>query len=205
MTKTERIEKIVEKLKSRKSKNVIYTIFISLVVLAFANRFYAYEQEQNMAVFNIVRNNIENGIPVEVMEMKEIDGVLYEPLNVKNNHAFVSGSRIKLFKAGQKMGECKIASVSNNIDLDSGMYVIRTKGCKDGLQYVELKEKGFYVPVSAIVGNTVFVADENTAHVREVVIEKRDLQNALIKSGLKAGDLVILSDIRDNQKIKIEK
>jgi hypothetical protein len=85
------------------------------------------------------------------------------------------------------------------------MHVIRTKNCENGLQNVELKANGFYVPVSAIVGNTVFVADGEIAHAREIVISGRDSQNALIKSGLNDGDIVILSDVRDNQKIKIEK
>lgn len=205
MTKTERIENIVKKLKTRKSKNVIYTIVIALVVFAFAHRFYIYGVEQNTKVFNIARNNIENGLPVDVLEMHKTDGVLYEPLNIKNNRAFVDGKRVKLFKAGQKIGNCKIVSVSQNIDLDYGMHVIKTKNCENGLQNVELKANGFYVPVSAIVGNTVFVADGEIAHAREIVISGRDSQNALIKSGLNDGDIVILSDVRDNQKIKIEK
>lgn len=200
-----KIETVVKKLKTRKSKNVIYTIVIALVVGAFAYRFYMYSVEQNTKVFNITRNNIENGLPVDVLEMHKTDGVLYEPLNIKDNRAFVDGKRVKLFKAGQKIGNCKIASVSQNIDLDFGMYVIRTKNCEDGLQNVELKANGFYVPVSAIEGNTVFVTDGETAHVREIVIGGRDSQNALIKSGLNDGDIVILSDVHDNQKIKIEK
>ena len=205
MTKTERIENIVKKLKTRKSKNVIYTIIIALLVGAFAHRFYIYGVEQNTKVFNIARNNIENGLPVDVLEMHKTDGVLYEPLNIKNNRAFVDGKRVKLFKSGQKIGNCKIVSVSQNIDLDYGMYVIRTKNCENGLQNVELKANGFYVPVSAIVGNTVFVADGGIARAREIVISGRDSQNALVKSGLNDGDIVILSDVRDNQKIKIEK
>lgn len=205
LTKTERIENIVKKLKTRKSKNVIYTIIISLIVAVFVYRFWSVSNENNFEVFNIVRNNAQNGVPVRVMEMQKTDGILYEPLTIKNNRAFVSGVRLSAFKAGQKVGNCKIVSVSHNIDLDTGMHVIRTSGCADGLQYAENVKNGFYVPVSALNGNAVFVVENGIAQSREVVIENRDLENALIKSGINAGDVVILSSVQNGEKIKIEK
>lgn len=205
MTKTERIENIVKKLKTRKSKAILYTIFISLVVACFGYRFYVVEREGSAEVFNIARNNIEHGLPVETLKMEKVNGVLYEPLNIKNNRAYVSGARINLFKAGQKVGDCKIASVSTNIDLDSGMHIVRTSHCQNGLQYVEIKGNGFYVPVSAIKGNNVYVVNGDVANVREIVIGGRDSQNAFIKNGLNEGDVIILSDVKDNQKIKVIK
>ena len=123
---------------------------------------------------------------------------------VKNNRGFVSGARLPYFKSGQKVGDCRIASVSHNIDLDTGMHVIKTSGCKDGLQYVENKKNGFYVPVSALRGSTVFVVNDGVAQSREIVIENRDSENALIKSGITDGDIVILSSVQDGEKIKIE-
>lgn len=205
LTKTERIENFVKKLHTRKSKNIIYTIIITLIVAVFAYRFYAVSRENNFEVFNIIRNNAQNGVPVHVVEMQKTDGVLYEPLTIKNNRAFVSGVRLPAFKAGQKIGNCKIVSVSHNIDLDTGMHVIRTSGCADGLQYAENKKNGFYVPVSAVRGNFVFVAENGIAKSREIVIEDRDLENVLIKSGINAGDIVILSSVQNGEKIKIEK
>ena len=205
LTKTERIENVVEKLETRKSKVIIGLILAILVLFAFSYRFYVIEQENHFEVFNIIRHNASNGVPVRVLEMQKTDGVLFEPLTIKNNRGFVSGVRIGLFKIGQKIGNCKITSVSKNIDLDTGMYVIKTNGCEDGLQYVENRKSGFYVPVSALHGNTVFVVSEGVAQSREVVIENRDMQNALIKSGINEGDIVILSNVQDGEKIKIEK
>ena len=43
----------------------------------------------------------------------------------------------------------------------------------------------------------------NVAKIREIVIENQDAQNALIKSGLNAGDIVILSNVQQDEKIKI--
>lgn len=204
MTKTERIEEIVKKLKTRKSKTVIYTILFVLVAFAFVYRFYAVRVENNFEVFNIIRNNDKNGVPSYVLNMQKTDGVLYEPITIKNNRGFVSGVRLPLFKQGQKIGDCKIVSVSQNIDLDSGMHVIKTSKCQDGLQYAEIHKNGFYVPVSALHGNAVYVLENDVAVLREIVIENRDTQNALVKSGLNDGDIVILSNIHNGEKVKIE-
>ncbi len=203
MTKTERIENFIKKLKTRKSKNIIYTLVITVVVAVFGFRFYAVEQENNFDVFNIVRQNMENGFPVDVLVMQKTDGILLEPLTIKNNYAYVSGARVHDFKPGQTVGDCKIISVSHKIDLDTGMHVIRTSKCMDGLQYAESKKNGFYVPVSAIHGNNVYVVENGIAKIREIVIENQDAQNALIKSGLSAGDIVILSNVQQDEKIKI--
>ena len=170
LTKTERIENIVKKLKTRKSKNIIYMIVIVSVISLFAGRFYAVSQENKFEVFNIIRHNAKNGVPVYVLNMEKTDGVLYEPLTINNNHAYVSGARLGYFKVGQKIGNCKVASVSHNIDLDTGMHVIRTAGCKNGLQYAENKKNGFYVTVSALRGSSVYVVEDDVAQLREVII-----------------------------------
>ena len=201
MTKTERIEQIVKKLKTRKSK-IIYTICVSVAVFAFAYRFYSIAQENNFDVFNIIRNNANNGKPVEVLHMKKQNGVLLEPLTVKNNRAFVSGARINVFRVGQKSGPCKIISVSKNIDLDTGMHVIQTSNCENGLQYIEKEKVGFYVPISAVSGNHVYIVNNGIAQIRDIVIADRDASNALIKSGLNDGDVVILSNVKNNEKVQ---
>ena len=205
ITKTERIERIVKKLKTRKSKNVIYTIVVALVVFAFSYRFYMVSAENNFDVFNIIRNNEKNGVPVYVLEMKKTDGILYEPITIKNNRGFISGARLNLFRSGQKIGNCKIVSVSRNIDLDTGMHIVKTSGCANGLQYAENKKNGFYVPVSALHGNAVYVVEDNVAKLHEIVIENRDIENVLVKSGINDGDIVILSNIHDGEKVTIEK
>ena len=60
------------------------------------------------------------------------------------------------------------------------------------------------MPVSAVRGNTVLVAENGVAKSREIEIENRDLENVLIKSGINSGDVVILSSVKDGEKIKIE-
>ena len=148
---------------------------------------------------------MKNGTPVEILKMNENDGFLYEPITIKNNRAYVSGARVDLFKPGQTLGDCKIIHVSRNIDLDSGIHVIKTSKCEDGLKYVQNVKKGFFIPVSAVHGNSVYVAESGVAHLRDVEIIGRDMQNVLIKKGINEDDLVILSDVNDGQKIRIIK
>ena len=203
MITTEKFEQTLKNLNTPKNKKIIYRTLVVLAVLIVGYRFYSVERENSFKVFNIIRNNMENGTPVEILKMEKTNGVLLEPLTIKNNRAYVSGSRISVFKPGQKIGNCKIVSVSHNIDLDTGMHVIKTSGCQNGLQYVEKEKNGFYVPVSAIHGNAVYVENNGVAQIRETVIEDRDAQNALIKSGIQDGDVVILSNVTENEKIKI--
>lgn len=201
----EKIEKIIDKMKTRKAKNITYLVCFTLFFVTFAYRFYVVETERNANVFNIIRNNASNGTPVNVIEVSGQDGILHEPVNIKNNRAYVAGNRVGMFKVGQNVGDCKISYVSNNIDLDTGMYVIKTSKCTDGLRFIENKKHGFYVPVSAISGNYVYVVNGDVARKQEVVISGRDLQNAVIQSGLNNGDMVILSNVKDNQKIRVVK
>jgi multidrug efflux pump subunit AcrA (membrane-fusion protein) len=53
-------------------------------------------------------------------------------------------------------------------------------------------------------GDNLFVVNNGTAEVRTVVVERRDAQNVLIKSGLNDGDVVILSNVQNGQKVKVE-
>ena len=205
MNFNEKSESVIKKLKTRKSKNIIYLMLFIVLFSCFGYRFYRVANENNFDVFNIVRNDLKNGTPVEVLTMMKSDGVLFEPITIKNNRGFVSGARKEMFKSGQNLGDCKIVYVSHDIDLDWGMYVIKTSGCKDGLKYAENKKNGFYIPVSAIHGDIIYVVDGDRARARKIEIEKRDLQNALVKSGVNDGDIVVLSNVTDNQKIKIIK
>lgn len=197
------IDNITEKLYTPKSKKIIYVVAAIIIAFLFIHRFYVFSQEQNFNVFNIARNNLENGTPVRILYMEKNKGILYEPLTIKNNTAFVSGARVNIFRSGQKSGKCKIVSVSKNIDLDTGMHIIKTADCENGLQYIEKEQVGFYVPVSAITGNVVYVVNNGVAEERQIEILDQDAQNALIKSGIQDGDIVILSHVKNNEKIKV--
>ena len=189
---------------SHRRNHILMRIGLVLFAALVIYRFVAFGLEQHKSVFNLTRDAGANDTPVSVIQMQQTDGVIYEPLFVNNNRGLVSGMRVALFRAGQKIGDCKIVSVSRNIDLDTGMHVVRTSGCQDGLVYAENKKNGFYIPVSALRGDAVFVVNSGVAELREIVIENRDMEKALIKSGITQGDIVILSNIQNGEKVKIE-
>ena len=159
--------------------------------------------QHNQTVFNISRDVAANGTPVVTMTAQNSSGVLHEPITVEKNKAYVTGSRVGLFRAGQKVGGGKIASVSQNINLDTGMYVIKTTGVADGLQYVEYNRNGYFIPISAVVDSNVFVYENGVATLRKVIVAHSDADTALITQGLHDGDIVILSKVSAGEKVRL--
>lgn len=185
-------------------KKASYVICATALVGWVVFRFAAIGSENSRYVFNAVRVAQEQGLPVEVLEVKKQSEILKEPIGIKNNKAFIASARIGKFKVGQKIGDGKIVSVSQNLDLDTGMHVVRTKNVSDGLHYAEVVKNGFLVPVHAVSDNTVFVIEDGVARTREVVVVDKDYDNALIISGLQDGDRLILSKVNSGDKVRVK-
>lgn len=201
----ERIIRFFKIQDAQKIKKWIYIVSVTGVVFWFLFRITMLIIQHNQGVFNMSRDMAENGSPVTVVTVNNASGVLHEPITVENNRAYVTGSRVGLFRAGQKVGDGKIVSVSQNINLDTGMYVIKTSGVADGLQYVEYTRNGYFVPVYTVVGNDVFVYENGFAKLRHVIVAHSDADVALITQGLHDGDMVILSKVSDGEKVRINK
>lgn len=198
------MEKIREKIKTKKIKNITYGVCVAALVVWVVFRFTAIGSEHAMAVFNASRHAADVGAPVYVVEMKREVGILREPIEVKNNKALVSSTRVAKLQAGQSIGGGKIISVSNDIDLNSGMHVVRTRGVSDGLQYAQFETEGYFVPLYAISNNHVMVAENGIATPKKISIIRQDAENALI-DGLNDGDVVILSKIDSGAKVQIKR
>jgi len=194
---------IIEKILNIKltKKNIILGVIIFVSLLSLF-RIISFGIEKARSVFNISRNNIEFGIPVNVYAIKEEVNYLKEPLFIKNNKTFISIKRIYKFKVGQKIGNGEIIFVSRNINLDTGMCIIKTKNVEDGINYVEMERKGFFIPIYALYKNKVFLLKNGRAIETKVDIIDKDSSSALVK-GLDDGDIVILSKVENNQKVKI--
>ncbi len=192
-----------EKFKNKRTRHIAYAVLIATMVGWVTYRFVAIYRENNLFVYNAVRNAIEQGLPVETITVTEKNDVLREPIMIKNNRGYIASSRVGRIAAGQKIGDGRITSVSNSIDLDTGMHVVRTSGVADGLQYALHNAHGFFVPVYAVKNGTVMVARDNIARSVSVNVARADADNALITSGLADGDVVILSDVNDGARIKI--
>lgn len=198
------MEKIQKTMKTKRFKHIVFCALVLLLIGWAVFRFAAVASENARYVFNAARVAADTGAPIEVIEMSRKSGVLYEPLSVQNNRAYVSGARAANLRAGQRVGNGKIVSVSSGLDLDTGMYVVRTSGVADGLQYAEYSANGYFVPLYAIADNSVLVVSDGVATPRAIKIARQDAENAYIASGLDDGDIVILSTVNAGDKVQIK-
>jgi hypothetical protein len=198
------MNKIQETMKTQKFKHFLYVALAVLLIGWVAFRFASVAAENSRYVFNASRVAADRGTPIEVIEMKRTDGVLYEPLAVQNNRAYVTGARASKLRAGQKLGNGKIVSVSSGLDYDTGMYVIRTSGVGDGLHFAEFSANGYFVPLYAVSNNSVMVVDNGVASARSVQIVRQDSETAYITTGLNDGDMVILTTVNAGDKVQIK-
>jgi hypothetical protein len=175
-------------------KKILYILCAVALIGMVGFRIYSIYSESRREVFNAAR---VEALPVETMIAREQSGTLREPLFIKNNRALVSGSRVRKFGVGQKIGDGHIIGMSNKLDLDTGMYVIKTAGAADGEQFVESKYTGFFIPIYAVKNDSVMVNENGVATVRPVKIINQDSENVLIQRGLSEGDAVILSKVEE--------
>ncbi len=188
-----------------RTKKRKYALLVLIVIAWVLFRFAMIAAENRLVVFNPARGAADTGIVVNAIDVKRTDGIVREPLTVRGNRALVSGARASLFRAGQKIGNGEIVSVSSNIDLNTGMYGVRTRGVADGLNFAETKISGYFVPAYAVTNGTVFVLSDGHAQIRNVRVARIDADNAVITSGLNDGDIVILSNVSDGEKVQIKK
>lgn len=199
------MKKIAENLQTKKAKRFLTVLLVAVIIGWVIFRFATVASESSRHVFNASRVAADQGLPIEVVSVSNANGVLREPIMVKKNRALVSGVRASKLRSGQKIGDGKIVSVSSKIDYDTGMYVVRTSGVSDGLQFAEISGNGFYVPLTAVKENTVMIVDDGVATARTVTVSDQDANTAYITSGLSDGDMVILSHVDAGNKVKVIK
>ncbi|MCL2331524.1 MAG: hypothetical protein FWC61_03195 [Proteobacteria bacterium] len=191
-------------------KKWIYVLLVLAAAGAVGWRVYRIAEESRRQVFNAARAAATDGAPVEAIVAKSGTGTLREPLFVKNGKAFVSASRVNKFKIGQKLGRGYVTSVSRIIDLDTGLYAVKTSG-PDGENFVEMEYDGVFVPAGIINSdrepgtggrNYIFVAKDGVAAMRDVRVIAADADAAVI-AGIDDGEVIILSKVADGEKVKI--
>lgn len=200
----EKLQQLMEQLKQPRARKIMSIGLVAALVLWVVFRFTMIGIENARSVYNAARVAQTDGVPVVVQQIERTSGVLREPIAVKSNRAYVASGRAHKFGAGQHVAGGVIVSVSPDIDLDSGMHVVRTRGVADGLQYAEFRATGHFVPVYAVNNGVVMVADGDIARARDVVVARQDADNALISSGLNDGDVVILTRVSDGEKIQVK-
>ncbi len=186
----------------KKLKKNVYTSVLVVLAGWFIFRFVMVAIESRMVVFNPVRDANKNGVLVETVVADKKDGAINFPISIKNNRAYVSGRVRAKLRAGQKIAEGgTVANVSNNLDLDSGMYVVQTRGAVDGVNNVQIPCVGYFVPVYAVREGVVMLEKSGVAVSQRVDVAAQDSIFACISGGINNGDIVILSKVSNNQKV----
>lgn len=193
-----------KKFDDKKVKKIIYTAVLAVLVIWFVFRFVMVALESRMDVFNPMRDESRNGTLVEYVTVKKQSGTIGIPISVQNNRAYVSGARRAKLRVGQKIGDGAITYVSSSLDLDSGMYVVKTRGVSDGINNAEIDLNCYFVPAYAVHDSLVFVADSGIARAQKVIVSATDSDMACISDGIKDADKVIISHVTDGQKINIK-
>jgi hypothetical protein len=162
-------------------KKIIALVSIVLAVGVTGYRINKIRQEGSERINNIVRIHEKNGAPKDHIIVTKTTDVLLEPLYVEKGRALVSKSRINKFSVGQKVKgtSSKIVSVSNNINLDSGMFVIIISPAISGNVMIEKEYTGFFVPLDSDLPNGVKVIAKDAN--RMVVIGLNDGDKVVVK------------------------
>lgn len=199
------MKKITSYLENPRAKKFFSIAVIVAVALWFVFRFVMVALESRMSVFNPIREIKQSGAIVETVVAQQSDGIINIPIDIKNNRAYVSGIYQNKLRAGQKVGTGVVVSVSSNLDLDTGMYVVRTRGVADGLHNVQVKLKGYFLPAYVVRDNVVLVLDSDVAVARDVKISGQDLETVCVSGGISDGDIVISSKVNAGQKVRVKK
>ena len=193
----------MQKIKKTKLKHILYVALVVLMAGWVVFRFAAVASENARYVFNAARVAADSGAPIQTLDVATQSGTLYLPLSVQNNRAYVSGDVAANLKAGQRIGNGQIVSVSRKLDLDTGRFVVRTSGVSDGLQFAQFTTTGHFIPLYAINNGTVMVAQDGIAVSRDITVARQDAENAYVTSGLNDGDVIILSSVSAGTKVRV--
>ena len=184
-------------------KLTYFSVILVAIIMAglTANRVIHISSENKREVFNADRVAESEGIPVETMLAKVEKSVLREPVAIKNGKIFVSKGRIHKFRPGQTLTSGgKIVSISKTIDMDTGLFAIKTSG-DSGNHFVELEHHGIFVPLSAISNSVITISEKEVATQKQIDVVAADAERAVIK-GLTEGDVIILTKVEPKSKIK---
>jgi hypothetical protein len=189
----------------KKTKKIIYTAVLGVLAIWFIYRFIMVAIESRMVVFNPVRDAGQNGIIVDTIVAEQKAGIIKTPLSVENNRAYVSGAHRRGLKVGQKVSDGEITYVGNQLDLDTGMYIVKTKNVDDGVVFAESECSGFFIPTYAVRESQIMRAESGSAVVVPVSVNASDSEFSCVSGDIHDGDVIVLSKVSAGQKVNVQK
>ncbi|MDR0319803.1 MAG: hypothetical protein LBH81_03650 [Rickettsiales bacterium] len=186
-------------------KRNLVILCAALVAALVIYRISALVKEGDREVSNIVRIHVQDGIPVETMEIKRESDALKFPLSLKSGRAFVP-LEIKLrLKKGMAVSDEKITFISGNLDFDTGLYEVRVSGKLSGEHSAEEPSRGIFIPRSAVNDNFVWINSNGNAVRRKIRVAATDAERVLVAGGISDGEQLITSstaNLMDGVKVK---
>jgi hypothetical protein len=159
-------------------KKLIIFLTILIIALVTSNRVNELRRDANLEIHNIARIHGENGVPINFVIAERREDYLEFPIYIESGRALVSAARVKRFEVGMtvKNENARITSVSNRIDLDSGMFVVRFSKNITGNFFIQKRHTGFFLPLDSVLpdGAKIIAGDW-----RQMVV-----------TGIKAGDKI---------------
>jgi len=162
-------------------KKAVVFFGILFISLAIGNRIQQIRREGLQTVNNIARIQAVRGVPKEYVVAVKTTDFLEEPLFIQNGRALVSIGKIRKFEAGQEIkgADAKIISISGNIDLDTGMFVVRVSKNITGNFMVLRRFTGFFLPLEAELPPGARIIAQDSA--RMVVVGLSDGDKVVVK------------------------
>ena len=158
-------------------KAIIFSLIVAVSLIS-GYRVQQIRREGELVVSNVVRIQAERGRPQDLLVAKKTTDFLEEPLFVQNGRALVSAARVHDFAPGQRIKgtNAKISFVSQSIDLDSGMFIIKIAGKASGQVWVLKEYTGYFLPIDAVIPpHAKVIANDN---------------NRVVVSGLQDGEKI---------------
>ncbi|MCL2629775.1 MAG: hypothetical protein FWD33_03795 [Alphaproteobacteria bacterium] len=195
------MDAIVKKLLKRNGVILVFALIAAISIYRAAQ----IVEESRREVNNIARINAELGAPVRTVQLKISSDFIKHPLSLRRGRAFVPQNVRDNLKVGMKVGNQKITSVSKNIDFNTGQFEVRVSGNLSGEFYAEEPMRGIFIPREAQSGGFVWIKDNGRAVRRKIKIAAQDADKILASSGIKEGELIIVSStaaLKDGDKVR---
>ncbi|MFA5259682.1 MAG: hypothetical protein WC450_00470 [Candidatus Omnitrophota bacterium] len=217
------------------SKKMLLFCLASVIVIVFATAMkqVAIKAQRSLKTISTFSEWQEKGKPVVVAKAVKSTVALYTKISVVQHsgniyEAYIPRSiRVKLqpgqpfyiMEGGEKI-QGTVAAVDEGLDINSGMFRV-TLSLKNGNKTIQQQPVIAYINTGSLSGvicvpnsavdrqgdqNVLWIAKNDRAYKRHVVIKQRNGYGAIIDQGLQEGDIVILQGItplRENDKLNI--
>jgi RND family efflux transporter MFP subunit len=123
---------------------------------------------------------------------------------------------VSLFSLGEEVIEANVSRLSSSVNPESGRRFIYLKmnnntkllptGASGRVEIIKSRKKeSLIIPAKALVGNSVFISEDNKAVIKNIKIGAKNFKMVEVLEGLKEGEIVIVETphlLSDGQRVQ---